>query len=109
MSDAINSQRIATDIIFLETDSSRGMDVDEWEAKILSRYPTLQARVARAAEWIQMLVAEAVAAEREAIIAICMKAGDTALANKCGEIAGAMYVTVARIRARTGEKVEVGR
>ena len=51
-------------------------------------------------EWCQERVAAAVAAEREAIIAICMEAGDTALANKCGEIAGAMYVTVTRIRAR---------
>ena len=56
---------------------------------------------------VETRIAEAVAAEREAIIAICMEAGDTALANKCGEIAGAMYVTVARIRARAGEGEQV--
>jgi len=64
MSNTIDSERIAKDIIFLESDSSRGnWDVEEWEAKILSRYPVLQERVATAAGWIQMLIAEAVAAE----------------------------------------------
>ena len=72
-----------------------------------SRMDTDQAEIA--AEWAYVVIAAAAAAEREAIIAICMEAGDTALANKCGEIAGAMYVTVARIRARAGEKVEVVR
>ena len=65
MGDVIDSARIAKDIIFLESDSSRGMDVEEWETKILSRYPVLQERVARAAGWIQALIAEAVAHERE--------------------------------------------
>jgi len=73
MSDTIDSERIAKDIIFLESDSSRGSwDVEEWEAKVLSRYPVLQERVATAAGWIQMLIAEAVAAERErCCAAIC--------------------------------------
>ena len=66
----------------------------------------LQDRYLRLYRQMEAKVAAAVAAEREAIIAICMEAGDTALANKCGEIAGAIYVTVARIRARTEEKTE---
>ena len=76
MSNTIDSERIAKDIIFLESDSSRGSwDVEEWEAKILSRYPVLQERVATAAGWIQMLIAEAVAAEREACARVAERVG----------------------------------
>jgi len=52
------------------------------------------------AGWIQGKIAEAVAAERGAIAGMCLEAGNTALANKHGEIAGALYVMVANIRAR---------
>jgi len=73
----------------------------EWE--MIHEWGFLDPNMAdTATEYVRSKIAEAVAAEREAIIAICMEAGDTALANKCGEIAGAIYVTVARIRARAG-------
>jgi len=54
---------------------------------------------------MEQRIAEAVAAEREACAAICREAGETALSNhqECsGQVAGALFVTAAAIRARAG-------
>jgi len=61
---------------------------------------------AEAIERLRNWVAETVAAERERCAQKCIEAGDVALANKQGMIAGALYVTATAIRAGTGEKVE---
>ena len=117
MSNTIDSERIAKDIIFLESDSSRGnWDVEEWEAKILSRYPVLQERVATAAGWIQVLIVEAVAAERQACEAIAEKwcktwddlahefqGKDVSMARNAVLRASAAWRIQSDIRARAGE------
>jgi len=79
-------------------------EIDELRDRLMRQYPSITQRDADdAAEWAYEEIRAAVAAERERCAAICMKAGDTALANRRGEIAGAMYVTVAAIRAGDGE------
>jgi len=53
-------QALAKTIVFTFSDASRGMDIHEWEEKLLSRYPVIQKDVTTVQLWIQ----EAVAAER---------------------------------------------
>jgi len=84
------------DAILQEQDSVTHYNEEGADVPMRLHQKYRQEAVGSLRDWVKAQVA----AEREAIIAICMEAGDTALANKCGEIAGAMYVTVARIRAR---------
>jgi len=63
MSDA---EDVVKDIIFQEEPYGRWDNVQQWNEMVVARYPIVQERIAKAAGWIEELVAEAVAAEREA-------------------------------------------
>jgi len=100
-----HAEDVVKAIIFQEEPYGRWDNVQQWDRVVVARYPVVQERVAKAAGWIEELVAEAVAAEREACLAIVKECAENASKKKnlpCrGEVVGALMYAIAAIRARS--------